>query len=81
MNGDKIVDRRIGRDHDGAGADDMVTGLDLRGRTALDLVGVRLCEDAAAVALDRPGKPGQVFERVDLSLVRKAKTGARVKGV
>ena len=54
-----VVDRHVGGDHHGVGADDMLPDVRQRGNPALDLVGVRAGEDAAALVLDRLGQAAQ----------------------
>jgi hypothetical protein len=76
---DAVVDRYVGRDHYGVRGDDVLAHVHQRRHAALDLIGVRAGEDAAAPAVDRLGEPREVFERMELSLLGKAQAGAAVE--
>src|SRR5437016_4567443 len=58
----------------------MLTHLHLGGFAATYLVSMAPRKDAAAAELDRFGQPGQVLEWMELALIGKTQTGAKVNG-
>ena len=82
VDGDEVVDRRVGGDDHGAGRDGVAVGGDdarVLGVNRLDLVGVRLREDLPAESLDRAREPLEILEDVELPLPREAQGAARVE--
>src|SRR5687768_316938 len=67
MYGDNIIDRRVGRNHDGVGGyDEPVTGFDTGLRAALHRAGMGSREDAAAVSFDRAAESAQILQGMKL---------------
>ena len=75
-----VGDRRVGADADGVCGDRVLAlGLDLARRTTFNARDLRATVDASTAANDRVRQAGEILEQMELPLIRKAKTRAKVE--